>query len=207
MDRARDRVSATYASRWLVDYYFDHGQEAKALEIAREAAEVYSWRGLFTMAHLMERMGQLDEAELYYGRLLQRYEDKRELLGFFYRQARVAKNPAYERRLQRMMPGVFPKGLEELDRAGLPSTPPDGVVVRGENDKTLPHGIYRGHVIVGLDGFRVHTFEEYKAVRSLSQSAEMDLLVWRGRSYDDVRLTLWNRELDVKMEDFKPGAK
>jgi hypothetical protein len=205
-DRARDRVDAANRSRWLVDYYFDHAQKGRALKVAREAAETYSWGGLFVMARLMERMGRLDEAELYYGRLLERYEDKRELLGFFYRQARVARNPAYERRLQKMIPEVFPAGLEEIDRAKLPSPPRDGVVVRGENDNTLPYGIKWGHVIVGLDGFRVHSFEQYDAVRSLSQSPEMTLLVWRGHGYDEVKVKLWDRRFQVDMPTYKPGS-
>lgn len=206
-DQSQDRVGASNNSRWLVDYYFDHGQEARALGVAKQALEVGSWSGIFTMARLMERMGRLDEAELYYGQLLHRYDNKNELLGFFYRRAIATKDPTYERRFQNMKPEVFPAGLDPIDRPKLTSPPRDGVVVRGENDNTLGCGLKFGHVIVGLDGFRVRNLEEYSAVLALSQSPDMTLLVWRGKTYDEVKVSLWERLFYVQMRDFKPGAK
>jgi tetratricopeptide (TPR) repeat protein len=207
IDRARDSVAAANSSLWLVDYYFDHGQKAKALKLAESAAGTYSGGGLRVMARLMERMGRLDDAELYYGRLLERYEKKNELLGFFYRQARVAKNAAYEKRFQAMLPEVFPSGLETLDRAKLAATPADGVLMQGETEWTRRFGIPRASVIVALDGFRVRTLKEYEAVREFTPSPEMALVVWRGKSYDDVKVTLLERRFYADMGDFQPRAK
>ena len=62
-------------------------------------------------------------------------------------------------------------------------------------------------MIVGLDGFRVRNLEEYSAVLALSQSPDMTLLVWRGKTYDEVKVSLWERLFYVQMRDFKPGAK
>jgi hypothetical protein len=204
IDRARDAVSAANNSRWLVDYYFDHGQKARALKVAESAAETYSSRGLFAMARLMERMGRLDDAELYYGRMSQRYEEKEQLLGFFYRQSSVLKNRQFDRRLEKMMPEVFPKGLEKLDRAKLPATPTDGVVVQGSSERTKKYELPYGAVVVALDGFRVHTLKEYDAVLALSQAAEMNLVVWRAVSYDDIRASLWDRSFYAELKDYKP---
>lgn len=199
MDGAHDRVAAANNSRWLVDYYFDHGQTKKAEKVARSAAEVYSGEGLFTMARLMERMGRLREAEEYY-RILDRYDDATDLAGFHYRQARVEKKPEYEPKFRDALALALPAGLETFDRAALPPSPSDGVVIKGGNDNTKRYDIQWGHVIVGLDGFRVRSVEAYSVVRALSQSPRMKLVIWRGKSYDDVEVELWDRQFRVDIE-------
>jgi hypothetical protein len=204
-DRARDPVVTANNSRWLVDYYFDHDQAAKAEAVARQAAETYSGPGLFSMARLMERMGRLGEAEEYYRRMLDRYGNAGPLAGFYFRQAHDLKKAAYEAKLKAAMALALPAGLEPFDRSSLPPAPTDGVVVRGANDNTKRNGIQWGHVIVGFDGFRIRSFEAYDLVRELSQSPRMKLVVWRGRSYDDVEVELWDRRFRVDLETLTPG--
>lgn len=204
VEGTRDRVEAANQSRWLVDYYFDHGQAKKAEAVARTAAAVYSSAGLFTMARLMERMGRLREAEEHYRRILDRYREATELTGFYYRLARVARRPEYEARLRDALALALPGGLESLERASLAGPPADGVVVRGANDNTKRYGIPFGSVIVGLDGFRVRSVEAYETVRALSQSPQMKLVVWRGASYDDLDVELWDRRFRVDIETYAP---
>ena len=205
-DRSEDRVGAANQCRWLVDYYFDRGETGKALSVAKEAAATHAAAGLFVMARLMERMGRLADAEEYYRTILKRYEDPKELAGFYYRQARVSGHRSYENKLATVLTRALPKGLETLDRARLPAPPTDGVVIRGENDNTLRYLIKWGHVIVGLDGFRVHDFEQYDAIRALSQSPQMTLLIWRGNRYEEVKTELWNRRFLIDMRTYEPKA-
>lgn len=204
-DRARDRVEAANESRWLVDYYFDHGQLRRAEAVAAEAAAVYSRAGLFTMARLMERMGRLREAEDHYQRIRDRYRDAGELAGFYYRRARIEGKPEYETRLRDALALALPSGLEPLDRARLTAPPRDGVVIRGANDNTKRYGLQFDHVIVGLDGFRVSSVETYEAVRALSQASRMALVVWRGTRYEDVEVELWDRRFRVEIATFTPA--
>lgn len=205
-DGARDRVRAANESRWLVDYYFDHGQTEKAESIARAAANVYSARGLFVMAHLMERMGRLREAEEYYRRIHERYNDSEELVGFYYRRSRVDKDTSYETRLRDALALALPSGLEPFDRASLPPAPKDGAVFRSANDNTKRYGINWGNVIVAVDGYRVHDFNAYSVVKALSQSPKMKLVIWRGTSYDEIEVELWDRMFRVDMDTFKPAG-
>jgi hypothetical protein len=203
-ERANDRVCASNEGRWLVDYYLDHGQARKAEAVAREAAAVYSEQGLFAMAHFMERMGRLPEAEEHYRRILDRYDRADALVGFYYRQARARKNAAYEPKLRDALALALPSGLQPLDRGALPSPPADGVVVQGENDNTRRCGIKWGHVVVGLDGFRVPDLRAYEVALALSPSPHLKLVVWRGKSYDDVEVDLWDRQFRVEMETLAP---
>jgi hypothetical protein len=206
-DRARDRVAASHESDWLVEYYFDRGDVVKAEAVARDAAGTGSGSGLFVMAMLRERQGRLDEAEDYYRRLFERYDNSRMLTGFYYRQARVAGNAAYETKLRDTLALALPEGLEPFDRSALPPEPIDGVVVRKENDNTKRYGIKWGHVIVGLDGFRTRNLEAYYVVRSLSHDRRMKLVVWRGTSYDDIEVELRDRRFRVTLEDLAPKEK
>ena len=156
------------------------------------------------MARLMERMGRLREAEEYYRRMLDRYRNASDLAGFYYRQARVEKKAAYETKLRDALALALPSGLEVFDRAKLPPSPTDGVVIKKENDNTKRYGMHYGHVIVALDGFRVRDVDAYTVVRALSQSPQMKLVVWRGTSYDDVDAELWDRSFRVDIETLGP---
>ncbi len=205
-DGAEDRVGAANQSQWLVDYYVDHGQAPRAEKVARAAAGTYAERGLYVMARFLEKTGRMREAEEYYRRILDRYERPTRLAGFYYRQARVRGKTEYEARLRDALALSMPDGLEPLDRSKLPAKPEDGVVVKKENDLTKKFGLKYGNVIVGLDGFRVRDWRQYEAVRDLDLSPKMKLVAWRGASYDDVAVEIWDRQFRVTLEDLKPKA-
>jgi hypothetical protein len=206
LDGTLDAVEAANHSRWLVDYYFDHGQPAKAEALARRSAETYSGAGLFVMARLLERMGRLNEAEEYYRRMQERYDDNANLAGFYYRRARVENDASYETRFRDAFARALPSGLESFERAALPPSPLDGVVIKGANDNTKRYEIQGGSVIVALDGFRVHNTAGYHAVKALSQSPRMKLVIWRGKSYDEIEVELWDRKFRVEIDSFEPAG-
>jgi len=114
----------------------------------------------------------------------------------------VEKKTAYESKFRDALARALPTGLEPLDRASLTGPPKDGVVVQKENDNTKKCGIKWGHVIVGLDGYRVRDWRAYSVVRALSQSPRLKLVVWRGSGYDDVEVELWDREFRVAMDTY-----
>ena len=206
LDGTLDAVEAANHSRWLVDYYFDHGQQAKAEALARRSAETYSGVGLFVMARVMERSGRFDEAEEYYRRRQERYDTSADLAGFYYRRARVDKDASYETRFRDALARALPSGLEPFERAALPPSPRDGVVIKGANDNTKRYGIQWGNVIVAIDGFRVRDASSYDVVKALSQSPRMKLVIWRGKSYDEIEVELWDRMFRVDIDNFKPAG-
>jgi tetratricopeptide (TPR) repeat protein len=204
-DRARDRVAAANEAEWLVRHYLETGQVDRAESVARRAAATHSAGGLLTLAMVLEETGKIDEAEGLYRQVFETYDAPRSMAGFYYRQARVVGNHAYEARLREALALALPtKRLEPLDRAALASPPTDGVVLKGANDNTKRYGINWGHVIVGLDGFRVRDVETYQVVRALSYSPRMTLVVWRADRYDDVEVELWDRRFRVPIEDLAP---
>jgi tetratricopeptide (TPR) repeat protein len=203
-DETRDRVAASNQAEWLVQYYFEKGETARAEKVARRAADTGSGNGLFVLARLLERTGRLDKAERHYRQIFEVYNDPGDMTGFYYRQARVAGKAVYESRLRDALALALPSGLEPLDRKILPPKPTDGVVVKKENDNTKRCGIKWGNVIVGLDGFRVHDLKSFYVVKALSYSPHMKLVVWRGQGYDDVEAELWDRRFRVDLEDLAP---
>jgi hypothetical protein len=204
-DRARDRVAAANDAEWLVRHYLETGQIARAQSVARTAASTHSAGGLLALAMVMEESGKLSDAERLYRQVFETYDQPLHMAGFYYRRARVEENEAYEDRLRAALALALPgRDLEPLDRGALPSPPTDGVVLRGANDNTERYGIKWGHVIVGLDGFRVRDVETYSVVRALSYSPRMKLVVWRGTGYDDIDVELWDRRFRIAIEDLAP---
>ena len=67
-----DAVWVSNSCEWIVNYYADHGNMDRAMEIAKFAAEVYSFLGLETMAKLLERLNKPEEAEEYYKKIQER---------------------------------------------------------------------------------------------------------------------------------------
>ena len=49
---------------------------------------------------------------------------------------------------------LFPNGMERVSLGDFHSAPPDGLVFRQENDKTISLGLHSGDVIVAIDGIR-----------------------------------------------------
>ena len=203
VEHANDSVRVANSCRWLVDYYLDHGRTNDAEKLAMMAADVYSFRGLETAAHLMERMGRLAEAEVYLNNAAERYDDKKILLGFYIRQDAAAPNGPYARKRRSLESEVFPDGLQRVTLRDFNAPPKDGCIINSTNDRLTRWGLNKGDVIVALDGFRVHTDGEYSIVRHLDADPKMTLIVWHDGKYQEFQLELFDRYLGVEMAAYK----
>ena len=201
--RARDRIGVSNSVRWLVDHHFDTGNKKRALEVAREAAEVHSGRGLTTLAMLYERMGRWRDAEEYFRMMADRYEgNETTVLAFYLRRQRAGKEGDDSAPREALMAKVFPAGLETTttEDAGPPK---DGVEVLGSSRQAKKAGLATRDVVVAADGLRVHTHDQYITVRELRREPEMTLRVWRKDRYLDLTTRQFDRYFSVEARTYK----
>lgn len=203
-DLANDRVEAANVSGWLVRYYFEHGEVEKALEIAKESAEVGSQSGLVTALTLMERMGRLDEAEQFGEEVKERYDDKGALFGFYFRQVEKAGSDAYRRKLDEIVRTSFDDGMEKVAIGSFAGQPTDGVLFPYANEKTLEAGLKPGCIVVGLEGYRVHNQRQYKLINQMRLSEMMNLIVWQDGRYQEISTARAGRRFGVTIADYSP---
>ena len=128
------------------------------------------------------------------------------LLGFYYRMARGMGDVHYEARLQALLTKILPAGLEALSAQVDSSAPTDGVLVDGSSKTLERAGIRSGDVIVGLDGWRVRSLEQYDAIRHLRPTMggtrDAKLRVWSQNKYLDADLNSRFRWLDVRVRTY-----
>ena len=149
-DQAIDRVEVSNGMDWLVNYYFDHDQKDRAMSIAQEGAEVYSYGGLETMLKLLERMNRLDEAESYGQKIAERYNTQSALAAFYLR------HPAqYQAKFDALVKDTFPQGLRQVTLASLSGSPAAGLRFAATNDAMQRGGLSSNQIIVALDGYAV----------------------------------------------------
>jgi tetratricopeptide (TPR) repeat protein len=204
-----DRVRASHAAPWLGRYYRKHGQPQKALEIATQAAETGSGSGYNALAEHWEALGRFVEAERYQVEGSDRYKDPKydcdsSLVAFYYRMARVRNKDAFEPKLQRCLAKTFPQGLQHVELKDVSGPPTDGVFVNGHSDETMKQGIWAGDVIVGLDGWRVRTTEQYWAVNNFTpdEVEDMTFLLWKAGAYREIKAKFRDRALYVDLDNY-----
>lgn len=200
VDKASDRVSVSNQCRWLVNYYFDHGQSEEALEVAKMAAEVYSFDGLETYALLLERMHRLPDAEQAYQNIAERYEDAAPLYLFY---KRNTGDPGLAAKAGKMEVGVFPSGIKDVTVASFSGRPKSGVLIEEENSLLRDCGLKSGDIVVAFDRRQVDTFEQYMFIRSLSDSPSFRLIAYHDGEYREVQVSIPERRFGVKMVTLK----
>lgn len=200
-ERAEDRVYMANSSRWIVDYYFDHGRTDDALKIAKDAAEVYSHSGLCTMGHLMERMKRYPEAEEYYKKVQKRYDDSAVLNAFYIRNRDQV--PEYGRLSEHLKASTFPKGIENTQLGDFNGLPRDGVSIASTNTLVAGARLKAGDVIVAINNVRVHSQKQYIYVRDMDPDPNMTLIVWNGAQYFERKVNLPQRRFYCDLADFK----
>jgi tetratricopeptide (TPR) repeat protein len=199
VDLGEDRVAVSNECDWLVDYYEDHGQPDRALAVASMAAEVYSRSGLEMFARLMEKRGQLKEAEAYYEKVDERYEGACEMRCFYFRHR--AKDAEYEKRASESERQVFPNGLKKVAIADFTEPPKSGTKLIKSSALSMNAGVDIGSVIVALDSYLIENQAQYFYIRSLQLATDLKLIVWREGGYFEVNANPPRRTFGVEFED------
>jgi S1-C subfamily serine protease len=79
------------------------------------------------------------------------------------------------------------------------------VAIRQQNELLLSTGLKQGDVIVAINGVRVHTFEQYGNIRESLDTPDLDLIVWQGNAYHEIKASPPNHRFGVDFGDYKPN--
>ena len=197
-----DSVRMSGRCDWLVQYYDRTGATEKATSLAKSAAEVYSQRGLETMARLMEKRGDFTAAIGYHQKIEERYGDSGSLVGCLLRYERVKGKNDYAPELRKLVLGILPRGLEQIGPAMLAGPPKNGTFFKSESAETRKAGIRLTDIIVGVRGYKVNTFAAYDAVRDMEPNTPFKLLVWRNGQYIELSAAPPNNRFGVDMGNY-----
>lgn len=177
---ALDAVAMTWASGWLVQYYERNNQAAKATDLAERSASVGSGPGMLTLARLQESRSRFDEADGLFTDNADSYQHKAPLAAFLYRQAVVAKKPEYLDRWKAIEREVFPGGLQRM-AAEMKTRPANGAFVEEDSFRSRQVRLQAGDIIVGIDGWKIESFEQFDAVLWFEPDAKTHkYTAWRG---------------------------
>ena len=198
--RSRNRVLVANNIEWLVNHYFAAGRTDEALQIAKDAADVYSASGLTTMANLLEKMQRFPEAEDYFKKVRERYKDAVGLQHFYTRNRE--RSPAYAQAADAWLAAHFPRGTEQVNLTVLREAPTDGVLINSHSRYIRDAGLKVGDVIVAIDGIRVRSDQQYLFLRDQAADQPMRLTVWNGSGYAEVGVNVPKRRLDCDIKTF-----
>ena len=175
-----DAVAMTWSSGWLVRYYERTNQPAKATALAERSASVGSGPGMLTLARLLESRSRFDEADELFTDNADSYRHKAPLAAFLYRQAVVAKKPEYLDRWKAIEREMFPGGLQRV-AAEMKTRPVNGAFIEEDSFRSRQVRLQAGDIIVGIDGWKVESFEQFDTVLWFEPDAKThQYTAWRG---------------------------
>ena len=199
-----DSVRVSNKSIWRVKYYLKKGQIDKARQIADDAAEVYSARGLESKGILLEQTTNYDGAFEWFAKIEERYDDSKPLILFCERYKNLTGDTRFEPEVKKRLKKLFPNGTESVAVTDFRNAPVDGVLIRQQNGLLTETGLRAGDVIVALNGTRTHTFDQYMYVRESLPGPELDLIVWQGSAYHEIKASPPNHLFGVDFGDYQP---
>lgn len=201
LDLDEDAVRASNKASWLVNYYYEHKQKDKALELATKAADVYSSGGLNTLLELKDKMGDLDGAEKLARAIMERYNSNNSLAAFYSRHPERPGAKEFLESAEKNLKKAFPDGVHRVSLSSFREKPSDGVYFI-PNERLISLGFQIDTIIVALDGIQVGNLEQFQSVRALSISPKMTFIVWRHDHYNEISVEQAGRRFNVGMGEY-----
>lgn len=198
-----DRVKSSSYASWLVGYYLKRSDTKKAKRVADAAGEVYSAAGLRAKAEFFEGTGDPVRAMEWYSKIKERYDDESAVVEFCVRYKAKTGDDRFSSELKKQSSRLFPKGIETTGLKDFVNPPTDGVLVAEENDLVRRGGLKRGDVIVAIYGVRVRNLKQYLCGRNFDSRPEMNLIVWQGGQYRELKASPPNHRFGANFTDFK----
>ncbi|MBS1955197.1 MAG: tetratricopeptide repeat protein [Cyanobacteria bacterium SZAS-4] len=192
MDNADSAVLASNVSFWLVNYYFDHNEKQKAMQLAENSAATYSERGLHCLARLYERMGEWKKAEELYDSSKRRYENDEALTGFYLRNK--DKDPQYAAQAEPLIKSTFPDGIHKVELSQCKAPPVVGNKIIKCEYYPESIGFAKDNIIVALNGYRIDNNPQYQIIRQMALTPALKFIVWDGKQYKEIAAESVNDE-------------
>jgi hypothetical protein len=178
-DPSIDSLELSASAGWLVEHYRKAGRLEDARKLAEQAASTGSAAGYQVRGELHEHLREFDDAERDFLHNATQYDDREHLLGFYYRRAEVEHDERYRQKWTKWLAETFPNGLQP-EETSMPEKPKKGVFVYADSERSRKVGIRAGDIIVGLEGFKVESFEQYRAINHFFEQDRVKLTLWRG---------------------------
>ena len=201
-----DKVRVANYANWRAHYYLKQGNPTLARAIADEAGEAYSFHGLEAKASFLEATTNYDGAFEWFAKIEERYNNSIPLLRFCFRYKAQTGDGRFDSEIQQRSGKLFPKGLERVSLRDLNGPPADGVLVTQENDRVKSAGLNAGDVIVAVYGVRVHNLDQYSYGRYLTNTPNLDLIVWQGKAYREFKPSPPRHMFGVPFVDYLPKS-
>ena len=192
VDGARNRVRVSNYIDWLITYYDTHGQHERAVELADQAADVFSNRGLVAKARLLERMAKYQEAEDLLKQASERYGETIDLTAFYVRWSKATGDAGVKSAADSLLAKVFPRGLERFDTPAAAGPPADGVKVTTTGARGANAGFEIDDVVVAVDGLTVHNYDQFLLAWQMEAKPAIEFLTWKGGKYSTIRADIRN---------------
>jgi hypothetical protein len=197
-----DAIHIANYAQWRVRYCLKKGEKEKAEKIADYAGEVYSYNGLVAKAVYLEATSNYDGAFEWFAKVEERYNASLPLILFWERYKALDGDTRFDDLLRQRW---FPNGAEKVSPGSFGKTPPsDGVLIQVDSDLLAAAAMKKGDVIVAINGSRVHTLAQYCCIRDLLPGLEMNLIVWQGDTFRQIKASLPNHRFGVDCGDYRP---
>jgi len=203
-DADPDSVRVASYAPWRVKYYLKKGDMKKAKEIADYAGEVYSNDGLQAEGIFFEMTSNYNEAFNWFRKIEDHYDESGPLMSFCLRYKALTGDTRFDAELKKRMDELFPQGIEKVSLADFQGPPADGVLIREQTDLLTSAGLRKGDVIVALGGERTRTFAQYTCLRDSLSDPVMDLIVWQGGAYHEIKTSPPNHHFGGDFRDYHP---
>ncbi|MGZ4965418.1 MAG: hypothetical protein ACXWC8_22920, partial [Limisphaerales bacterium] len=196
-----DKVGVSNGSEWLMYYNLRKGNKQRAREIAEFCGNVYSARGLNTLAGFYETTSNYTKAFETYVAREERYNEWGDVIWFVKRYQKATGDNAYDGEIKKRLNKMFPKGIEKVTLKDFKNPPTDGVLINQENDLVRAAGLSKGDIIVATYGMRMHWLVQYLYARD-TQSSPIEMIVWKKDHYETVQADPPNHKFGADFRDY-----
>jgi S1-C subfamily serine protease len=126
------------------------------------------------------------------------------LIAFCLRYKKLTGDRRFEPEVKKRLNKLFPAGIEKAAITDFHGLPTDGVLIRQQSPLLAAADLRAGDVIVALNGTRTHTFNQYVYVRDSGDVSVLDLIVWQGTDYHEIKANPPNHIFGADFGDYRP---